>query len=105
MRGGEERVDEKGWGHEERRIIGELIQRETDRGGGRRLWSAGDVKSGPGSNDWPKNKKQKAAAAATFAGTSVNMKEREKKKTESVRGKGGDRQKSEAPNHVEPQID
>lgn len=32
MRGGEERVDEKGWGHEEGRIIGELIQRETDRG-------------------------------------------------------------------------
>lgn len=51
------------------------------------------------------NKKAAAAAAATFAGTSVNMKEREKKKTESVRGKGGDRQKSEAPNHVEPQID
>lgn len=48
--------------------------------------------------------KTKKAAAATFAGTSVNMKEREKK-TESVRGKGGDTQKSEAPNHVEPQID
>lgn len=42
MRGGEERVDEKGWGREEGRIIGELIQRETDRGGGRRLWSAGE---------------------------------------------------------------
>lgn len=33
-----------------------------------------------------KKKAAAAAAAATFAGTSVNMKEREKKKTESVRG-------------------
>lgn len=30
---------------------------------------------------------------------------KKERKSESVRGNGGERQKSEAPNHVEPQID
>lgn len=37
---GEERADEKGWGQEGGRIIDGLIEKETDKGGGRRLRSA-----------------------------------------------------------------
>lgn len=41
--GGEERVDEKGWGQEDGRIIDQTIPRGTDRGGGRRLRAGGMI--------------------------------------------------------------
>lgn len=87
----------KDWGQEEGGIIDEMILRETDRGGGGRLWS-GWMKKIRASDQIPGRHRRQSHLQAYQP-----ISRKRKRKTESVRGR--ERQKSEAPNHVEPQID